>query len=40
LPFPLKIPNVETRRVLEDSREGKNIEEFNSLDDMFASWEH
>lgn len=40
LPFPLKIPNAETQQVLRESREGKDVEEFDSLDDMFASWEH
>lgn len=39
IPFPLKIPNATTRKTLEDSRRGKNIERFSSLDEMFSSWD-
>ena len=38
LPFSVKIPNSKTQKVLKGSRSGKNIEEFDSLDDMYASW--
>jgi DNA-damage-inducible protein J len=39
LPFSVKIPNAKTQKVLKESQAGKNIEEFDSLDDMYASWD-
>ena len=39
LPFPVRIPNEKTRKVLEKSRKGEDIEEFGSLDEMFESWD-
>ena len=39
LPFSVKIPNKLTRKVLKESQAGKNIEEFDSLEDMYASWD-
>ena len=38
LPFEVRIPNAETRRVLEKSRKGKEVQAFDSLEDMFAGW--
>jgi antitoxin component of RelBE/YafQ-DinJ toxin-antitoxin module len=29
LPFEVKLPNAETRRVMEEVRRGENIEDFN-----------
>ena len=39
LPFPVEIPNDLTASTLKKSKKGEGISEFNSLDDMFASWE-
>ncbi len=39
LPFELVIPNEETENALRDSREGRNIERFDSVDDLFNSWD-
>ena len=39
LPFSVEIPNELTRVTLEKSRNGKDIEHYNNLDDMFAGWE-
>lgn len=39
LPFNVTIPNDLTDRTLAKSREGKGVREFDSLDDMFESWE-
>ena len=39
LPFPARIPNERTERTLRESREGRNLESFKSLDDLFKSWE-
>lgn len=39
LPFSLRIPNKLTRKTLDESRHGKDIHSFESLDDMFKSWE-
>ncbi|MCZ6673431.1 MAG: type II toxin-antitoxin system RelB/DinJ family antitoxin [Verrucomicrobia bacterium] len=39
LPFTVKIPNKQTQKVLKESQAGKNIEQFDSLDDMYASWD-
>jgi len=38
LPFAVEIPNELTRLTLEKSRKGEDIERYNTLDDMFASW--
>ncbi len=38
LPFPVEIPNECTTSTLEKSSRGEDIENFDSLDDMFASW--
>lgn len=39
LPFPVEIPNERTSETLAKSRRGEDIEEFDSLDKMFESWE-
>lgn len=39
LPFNVAIPNDLTATTLAKSREGKEVREFDSLDDMFESWE-
>ncbi len=39
LPFDLHVPNDETIRVLKDSKAGKNLERFDSVDELIASWE-
>ena len=39
LPFAVRIPNALTRETLEKSARGRDIETFDSLDDMFESWE-
>ena len=39
LPFPVQIPNKLTAETLRKSRAGKDVVQFESLDDMFASWE-
>lgn len=38
LPFEVKIPNEETEEALRDSREGKNLERFDSAESLFESW--
>jgi DNA-damage-inducible protein J len=38
LPFDVSIPNEETIKALEDSRSGRNLERFNSTDELFESW--
>ena len=39
LPFSVQIPNELTEQTLRKSRDGKEIEHFDSLDKMFASWD-
>ena len=39
LPFPLAIPNARTAATLRKSRRGQDIEEFDTLDALFKSWE-
>jgi len=38
LPFSVEIPNELTRVTLEKSRNGKDIEHYDTPDDMFTSW--
>ena len=38
LPFSVVIPNKLTASTLKKSRQGKDIEEFESLEAMFDSW--
>ena len=35
LPFEVRIPNEETRKVLQESDQGKNLVHYDSLDDVF-----
>jgi len=39
LPFEVKIPNDLTAATLAKSYRGEDIEEFDSLDEMFESWD-
>ena len=39
LPFAVEIPNERTVATLEKSRRGEGIQDFESLDEMFESWE-
>jgi DNA-damage-inducible protein J len=39
LPFAVEIPNARTSATLEKSRRNEDVEEFESLNEMFASWE-
>ena len=39
LPFPVEIPNASTTATLEKSRRGEGVVAFDSLDEMFESWE-
>ena len=39
LPFIVTIPNQETRATLARSSKGKDVERFEHLDEMFASWD-
>ena len=39
LPFPVQIPNKETKSALLKSRKGVGVESFDSIEAMFASWE-
>jgi len=38
LPFDVSIPNDVTIKALEDSRSGRNLERFNSTEELFESW--
>ncbi len=38
LPFDVSIPNEETKKALEDSRNGRNLERFDSAEELFESW--
>jgi DNA-damage-inducible protein J len=39
LPFSVEIPNAETADVLRKSSKGEDVESFQKLEDMFASWD-
>lgn len=39
LPFDVSIPNDVTVKALEDSRSGRNLERFESVDKLFESWD-
>lgn len=39
LPFPVIIPNRLTRKTLKKSQKGEDVKSFDSLDEMFDSWE-
>lgn len=38
LTFDVSSPNDETIKALEDSRSGRNLEQFNSTEELFESW--
>lgn len=38
LPFDVSIPNEVTIKALEDSRNGRNLERFDSTNELFESW--
>lgn len=38
LPFSVEIPNKETEMALEDSRSGRDLERFESVDALLESW--
>jgi len=35
LPFPVNIPNAETRQAIEDAQEGRGVKAFNTPDKLF-----
>jgi DNA-damage-inducible protein J len=39
LPFAVAVPNDRTVATLEKSRRGEDVQQFESLDAMFESWE-
>ncbi len=39
LPFPVLIPNELTAKTLKKSQQGEDVDTFDSLEDMFESWE-
>lgn len=39
LPFPVLIPNRLTTKTLEKSRRGEDVKTFDTLEEMFESWE-
>lgn len=38
LPFPVHVPNRVTASTLEKSRRGEDLQEFDSLTELFESW--
>lgn len=39
IPFDLKIPNKTTRRTMQKTDEKKELHSYNSVDEMFDSWD-
>ena len=39
IPFPVLIPNDLTKSTLDKSEKGQGVQHYDSLDDMFESWE-
>lgn len=39
IPFPILIPNETTKKTLERSSRGEDIESYDSLEKMFDSWD-
>ena len=39
IPFPVMIPNDLTRKTLDKSEKGQDVRSFDSLEEMFESWE-
>lgn len=38
LPFSIELPNEETEEALNDSRNGRNLEHFENVDELVESW--
>lgn len=38
LPFDVSLPNATTQKALEDSRSGRGLQRFDSVDDLFETW--
>jgi DNA-damage-inducible protein J len=39
LPFPVRLPNAETRKTLEKSNRGEDIKTFKTIDELFKDLE-
>ena len=39
MPFEVSIPNAVTEKALKDTREGGNLESFESKEELFKSWD-
>lgn len=39
IPFPILIPNETTKKTLKKSSRGEEVQSFDSLEEMFVSWE-
>jgi DNA-damage-inducible protein J len=39
LPFEVKVPNSKTTKAIEDAHRKRNISQFKSKEDLFASWD-
>ena len=39
LPFEVALPNAETQKALKDSRDGIDLEHFDSVEELFESWD-
>jgi DNA-damage-inducible protein J len=39
IPFPILIPNETTKKTLKKSSRGEDVQSFDSLEEMFDSWE-
>jgi DNA-damage-inducible protein J len=39
LPFEVEIPNEDTVEALEDSRAGRDLRKYDSVGDLFESWD-
>lgn len=39
LPFPVRVPNTETEAAIEDVRRRRNLERFETTDELFAAWD-
>jgi len=39
MPFEISIPNAVTEKALNESREGKNLERFETKEELFKSWD-
>ena len=39
IPFPILIPNETTKKTLKKSSRGEEVQSFDSLEEIFVSWE-